>query len=77
MKASIRIPWIEIRILRSSFQGNSLCLLSTVNIADEMINEYLECRRKPDDGKNLNFIVERCSLVCFKSPAQNYGISSC
>ena len=31
---------------------------STGNITDEMVNEYLEHHRKPDDSGNSNFIVE-------------------
>jgi len=28
------------------------------NITDEMVNDYLEHRRKPDDDKDKNFIIE-------------------
>lgn len=31
---------------------------STGNITDEMVNEYLEHHRKPEDNANENFIVE-------------------
>ena len=31
----------------------------TGNITDEMVNEYLEHHRKPDDGTNTNFIIEK------------------
>ncbi|MFT6479905.1 MAG: putative transposase [Spirosomataceae bacterium] len=30
----------------------------TGNITDEMVNEYLEPHRKPNDNDNTNFIVE-------------------
>ena len=31
---------------------------STGNITDEMVNEYLEHHRKPDDNNDENFIIE-------------------
>jgi putative transposase len=31
---------------------------STGNITDEMVNEYLEHHRKPDDNGNSSFIIE-------------------
>ena len=31
---------------------------STGNITDEMVNEYLEHHRKPDDNGSSNFILE-------------------
>ena len=32
---------------------------STGNITDEMVNEYLEHHRKPDDRGGKNFIIEK------------------
>jgi putative transposase len=32
---------------------------STGNITDEMVNEYLEHHRKPDDSGGTNFIIEK------------------
>ncbi|MFT4849837.1 MAG: putative transposase [Sediminicola sp.] len=32
---------------------------STGNITDEMVNEYLEHHRKPGDGENTDFILEK------------------
>ncbi len=32
---------------------------STGNITDEMVNAYLEHHRKPGDGANLDFIIEK------------------
>ena len=32
---------------------------STGNITDKMVNEYLEHHRKPNDGENTDFILER------------------
>ncbi|TLP70523.1 IS200/IS605 family transposase, partial [Maribacter sp. ACAM166] len=32
---------------------------STGNITDEMVNEYLEHHRRPDDGQSSNFILEQ------------------
>ncbi len=32
---------------------------STGNITDEMVNEYLEHHRRPDDGNATNFIIEK------------------
>ncbi|MBL4652887.1 MAG: transposase [Flavobacteriales bacterium] len=31
---------------------------STGNITDEMVNDYLEHHRKPDDTEGANFILE-------------------
>jgi putative transposase len=31
---------------------------STINIADEMADKYLEHHRKPEDFENWNFILE-------------------
>jgi putative transposase len=40
------------------FWGISFGCWSTGNITDEMVNEYLEHHRNPNDNSNGNFIIE-------------------
>jgi len=54
----------EFPVLKSKYWGRHFWAIgygcwSTGNITDEMVNEYLEHHRKPDDGENTNFILER------------------
>ena len=54
----------EFPALKSKYWGRHFWAIgygcwSTGNITDEMVNEYLEHHRKPDDGENTNFILER------------------
>lgn len=41
------------------FWGIGYGCWSTGNITDEMVNEYLEHHRRPDQGNATNFIIER------------------
>jgi hypothetical protein len=46
-------------ILGLSFLGNlGFDCLSTVNISDKMVNQYLELHRNPSDNNNGDFIIE-------------------
>jgi putative transposase len=44
--------------LGSSFLGIGFGCRSTGNITDEMVNQYLEHHRNPNDNNNDNFIIE-------------------
>lgn len=39
-----------------------------------MINNYLEYRRKPENGDSRDFILEKWPLDDFKSSAWSYGL---
>jgi putative transposase len=41
------------------FWGIDYGCWSTGNITDEMVNEYLEHHRKPNDDGDSNFIIEQ------------------
>jgi len=54
----------EFPSLKSKYWGRHFWAIgygcwSTGNITDEMVNEYLEHHRKPGDGENTNFILEK------------------
>ena len=54
----------EFPSLKSKYWGRHFWAIgygcwSTGNITDEMVNEYLEHHRKPNDGENTDFILER------------------
>ncbi len=53
----------EYPLLRKRYWGQHFWAIgygawSTGNITDEMVQEYLEHHRKPDDASNDNFIIE-------------------
>ena len=57
-ETSDRISRIEKRYLGRNFWAIGFGFCSTGNITDEMVNEYLEYHRNPNDNKYENFIIE-------------------
>ena len=58
-KLQIEYPFLKQKYLGRHFWGIGYGCWSTGNITDEMVNEYLEHHRKPDDGGGNNFIIEK------------------
>jgi putative transposase len=57
-KLQIEYPELKQRYWGRHFWGIGYGCWSTVNITDEMVNEYLEHHRKPSDSSDNNFIIE-------------------
>ena len=58
-KLQQEFPTLKSKYWGRHFWGISYGCWSTGNITDEMVNEYLEHHRKPGNGENTNFILER------------------
>ena len=58
-KLQIEYPFLKQKYWGRHFWGIGYGCWSTGNITDEMVNEYLEHHRKPDDGGDNNFIIEK------------------
>ncbi|NQY43904.1 MAG: IS200/IS605 family transposase [Legionellales bacterium] len=58
-KLQMEFPQLKQRYWGRHFWGIGYGCWSTGNITDEMVNEYLEHHRKPNDGSNTNFIIEK------------------
>ncbi len=58
-KLQIEYPILKQKYWGRHFWGIGYGCWSTGNITDEMVNEYLEHHRKPDDGRGNNFIIEK------------------
>jgi len=57
-KLQIEFPELKKRYLGRNFWAIAFGFCSTGNITDEMVNEYLEYHRNPNDNKYENFIIE-------------------
>lgn len=57
-KLQIEFPELKKRYWGRHFWAIGYGCWSTGNITDEMVNEYLEHHRKPDDDSNSSFIIE-------------------
>ena len=57
-KLQQEFPELKQRYWGRHFWAIGYGCLSTGNITDEMVNEYLEHHRKPDDRRSSNFILE-------------------
>ncbi|TVZ27307.1 putative transposase [Gillisia sp. Hel_I_86] len=58
-KLQQEFPELKKRYWGRHFWGIGYGCWSTGNITDEMVNEYLEHHRKPNDGDGTNFIIEK------------------
>ncbi len=58
-KLQQEFPVLKQKYWGRHFWGIGYGCWSTGNITDEMVNEYLEHHRRPDDGEGSNFIIER------------------
>jgi len=58
-KLQMEFPELKQRYWGKHFWGIGYGCWSTGNTIDEMVNEYLEHHRKPNDGSNRNFIIEK------------------
>jgi len=58
-KLQQEFPELKKRYWGRHFWGIGYGCSSTGNITDEMVNEYLEHHRKPNDGDGTNFIIEK------------------
>jgi putative transposase len=57
-KLQMEFPELKKRYWSRDFWAIGYGCWSTGNITDEMVNEYLEHHRKPDDQGNSSFIIE-------------------
>ncbi|MFT7248061.1 MAG: putative transposase [Arcticibacterium sp.] len=57
-KLQMEFPELKKRYWGRHFWAIGFGCSSTGNITDEMVNEYLEHHRNPNDSNNTNFIVE-------------------
>jgi putative transposase len=57
-KLQIEFPELKKRYCGRHFWAIGFGCWSTGNITDEMVNEYLEHHRNPNESNNTNFIVE-------------------
>lgn len=57
-KLQMEFPELKKRYWERHFWAIGFGCWSTGNITDEMVNEYLEHHRSPEDKNNSNFIVE-------------------
>lgn len=57
-KLQIEYPLLKQKYWGRHFWGIGYGCWSTGNITDEMVNEYLEHHRKPNDSGDSNFIIE-------------------
>ncbi len=57
-KLQQEFPKLQKRYLGRHFWAIGFGCWSTGNITDEMVNEYLEHHRKPNDNDNSDFILE-------------------
>ena len=57
-KLQQEFPLLKKRYLGKHFWAIGFGCWSTGNITDEMVNDYLEHHRKPDDKNNSDFILE-------------------
>ena len=57
-KLQQEFPELKKRYWGQHFWAIGFGCWSTGNITDEMVNEYLEHHRKPEEGKDENFILE-------------------
>ncbi len=58
-KLQQEFPELKRRYWGRHFWGIGYGCLSTGNITDKMVNEYLGHHRRPDDKENDNFIIEK------------------
>ena len=58
-KLQQEFPSLKQKYWGRHFWGIGFGCWSTGNITDEMVNEYLEHHRRPDDGNSTNFIIEK------------------
>ena len=58
-KLQQEFPVLKQKYWGRHFWGIGYGCWSTGNITDEMVNEYLEHHRRPDDGEGSNFILEK------------------
>ena len=57
-KLQMEFPELQRRYWGRHFWAIGFGCWSTGNITDEMVNEYLEHHRNPDDNGNASFIIE-------------------
>lgn len=57
-KLQIEFPDLKKRYLGRHFWAIGFGCWSTCNITDEMVNQYLEHHRNPNQNNNDNFIIE-------------------
>ena len=57
-KLQMEFPELKKRYWGRHFWAIGFGCWSTGNITEEMVNEYLEHHRSPDDNRNENFIIE-------------------
>ena len=57
-KLQVEFPELKKRYWGRHFWAIGFGCWSTGNITDEMVNEYLEHHRSPNDNKNSDFIIE-------------------
>jgi len=57
-KLQMEFPELKTRYWGRHFWAIGFGCWSTGNITDEMVNEYLEHRRNPNESNNENFIIE-------------------
>ena len=58
-KLQIEYPALKQKYWGRHFWGIGYGCWSTGNITDEMVNEYLEHHRRPNDSGDSNFIIEQ------------------
>jgi putative transposase len=75
-KLQIEFPDLKKRYWGRHFWAIGFGCWSTGNTTDEMVNQYMEHHRNPNENNNNdNFIIEDLQRADFKSDNQIYGLS--